>query len=422
MLVRDRIAHRYGFGRPRRLERILTLACALVSLFAVLVSFVALAALDGFAMPSPRADYFLYLLALVLLGGVLAPWPRLAVVPLVLAGIDLGLGIGSHALQRWGVESVLPPSYYPASGFRWHPLLQATPLPSLAGGYPGVKITHSREGTRGRDYTAEELARKTVVAVFGGSTTYDIGVGDGATWAEQLEQGLGADTYAVINHGVLGYTTVENLVSTAFYQSRFGVQPRCAVYYVGWNDIRNAHIRDLDTGYADYHLRSQVDSLKARRIGVDFLTPSPLATLLIRAAALAADTVRPAPSLPAEFHTRPDPALETLFARNVAAISAINRQRGIRTFWIGQLVNVREMASVEEARWTPHIRSKDLWPLLEHLNGMLRSAAERLGDFYVDVPIEAFTAGDFVDSGHFSAAGARKFAQYLTLPVRSFCP
>jgi lysophospholipase L1-like esterase len=420
--VRDRIAHRYGFSRPYRPERILTLACAVALLLVSLAGFVALAMLDGFAVPSPRADYVLYLLALMLLGAVLAPWPRLAAVPLILASIDLGLGIGSFSLQRWGVESILPPSHYPASGFRWHPLLQATPLPSLMGGYPGVKITHSREGTRGRDYAAEELAHKTVIAVFGGSTTYDIGVSDGETWAEQLEQGLGTDAYAVVNHGVLGYTTVENLISTAFYQSKFGMPPRCAVYYVGWNDLRNAHIRDLDAGYADYHLRTQIDSLKARRIGVDFLTPSPLATLLMRAGALAVDTVRPAPSLPAEFHAKPDPVLDNLFVRNVAAISAINRERGIRTFWVGQLVNVAEMASVEEARWTPHIRGRDLWPLLEHLNGMLRSTAKRLGDIHVDVPIEAFTGGDFVDSGHFSAAGARKFAQHLTQSVRSSCP
>ena len=59
-----------------------------------------------------------------------------------------------------------------------------------------------------------------------------------------------------------GYTTVEHLIQTAFYQDKFGKPPRCAIYYVGWNDLRNAHIPDLDPGYADFHLPSQIDSPK----------------------------------------------------------------------------------------------------------------------------------------------------------------
>jgi hypothetical protein len=158
-----------------------------------------------------------------------------------------------------------------------------------------------------------------------------------------------------------------------------------------------------------------------RRVGVDFITPSPLLTLMIRGGALAADTVRPAPELAPDFHKEPDAALEDLFVRNVAAISAINRGRGIRTFWVGQLVNVQEMATVEEARWTPMIRSKDLWPVLEHLNARLRRAAANLGDAYIDAPIEAFGGADFVDSGHFSSTGARKFSGYLASPLESGC-
>ena len=33
-----------------------------------------------------------------------------------------------------------------------------------------------------------------------------------------------------------------------------------------------------------------------------------------------------------------DPALEAIYRRNIATISAINRQRGVRTLWIGQLL------------------------------------------------------------------------------------
>ena len=100
------------------------------------------------------------------------------------------------------------------------------------------------------------------MATFGGSTTYDIGAGEGDTWsdrlADALEQG-DRGRFFVVNHGVPGYTTVEHLIQTAFYQTKFGKSPRCAIYYVGWNDLRNAHIPDLDPAYADFHLPSQVD-------------------------------------------------------------------------------------------------------------------------------------------------------------------
>ena len=75
---------------------------------------------------------------------------------------------------------------------------------------------------------------------------------------------LGADRCAVINHGVPGYSSVEHVVQTAFYDHAFGRRPDCALYYVGWNDLRSAGLPHLDSGYADYHLRSQIDAQAQR--------------------------------------------------------------------------------------------------------------------------------------------------------------
>ena len=80
-------------------------------------------------------------------------------------------------------------------------------------------------------------------------------------------------------------------MQTAFYQDKFG-RPRCALYYVGWNDLRNAHIPNLDPAYADFHLPSQVDSQKVRRIGGAHVTLSPLLTLGLRLVGPEVDTVR----------------------------------------------------------------------------------------------------------------------------------
>lgn len=73
---------------------------------------------------------------------------------------------------------------------------------------------------------------------------------EGETWGDRLEQMLGADRVAVINHGVPGYSTAEHVSQTAFYEHTHGVPPRCSIYYIGWNDLWNSHVRNLDPGYA----------------------------------------------------------------------------------------------------------------------------------------------------------------------------
>ena len=78
----------------------------------------------------------------------------------------------------------------------------------------------------------------------GGSTTYDIGVPEGQKWSHFLEQKLGHE-YAVLNYGVPGYSAVENIIQTLFYMNAYNIIPRCAVYFLGWNDIRNAHLPHL---------------------------------------------------------------------------------------------------------------------------------------------------------------------------------
>ena len=47
----------------------------------------------------------------------------------------------------------------------------------------------------------------------------------------------------------------------------------------------------------------------------------------------------------------------------------------------------------------------------------LRDEARSLGDPYIEVDPDDFTAGDFVDRGHFSEAGAIKFAHLIAPQV-----
>ena len=408
---------------PRRYERLLVVAWAAFLLLLVVVLMVVLAVAGEFGRHAPRQYYYLWLVGLILLGVGLAPRPGLAAIPLVLAALDLGLGAGSLALERagFGYVTLMPPQFNTTHDFRWHPLLQAEPTPSFVRDLNGLRIEHSSAGTRGRERSAAELATRRVLAVFGGSTTYDLAIADGRTWPEALERLLGENRWAVINHGMPGYSSVENLLQTAFYADAFGRRPDCALYYIGWNDLRSAGLPSLDPGYTTFHLRAQVDALKARRINADSYTISPTLTILLRSLAIALDTVRPVDVPTGAPLESPDRRLQDLVAGNVQAISGINRARRIRTLWVGQLLNRAELTGDEPLRWTPFIRKRDLWRFQKQLNAVVRREAEAQGDVYIDMPVSLFAAADFADSGHFSPAGAAKFANLLAPMVEKAC-
>jgi hypothetical protein len=416
-----------GLTAPYRFERLLAVLAAGLVAIVVALTAVALAGSGELIRHTPRETYFLYLGALVLAGVALAPWPRLATLALSLAVVEYGLGIGSLMLKQGGYadSDILADNHNEDLRFKWHPLLQATPIPSITVPVVLNSVSHNSEGLRGRERDAATLAQQSVIAVFGGSTTYDIGVTDGETWADGLEAMLGAKNFAILNHGVPGYTTVEHVVQTAFYQDAYGIQPRCALYYVGWNDLRMAHVPEIDPGYARLHLRSQIDSLKARRFGASYTSVSPLFTLAIRWISLWTDTARPARVVVAEPRTGNDPVLDGLYRRNVHSISRMNRDRGVRTIWVGQILNVDELENGKDRDgingWIPLIRNRDVWPALTHLNDVLQREAALLEDTYVDVPVADFGPEDFYDNGHFLAPGSRKFAAYLAPSVAQAC-
>ena len=371
---------------------------------------------------SPRGWYFVYVATLLGLCVVCARWPRITLIVLSLAAVELGLGLGSVALTRHDLaqSDLLPPDRPREVVRTWHPLLQATNLPTAAGAM-GKYLVDS-QGLRGRERSSGELRDKTVVAVFGGSTTEDLAVRDGETWPERLEALLGRERFAVLNHGVTANSTVQIAIRTAFYQPAYGVQPNCAVYLVGGGDVASAHIRDLDPGFADYQTPLLIDALEVRRVERLLPSFSPLLRLLGRLAAFAFDTVR-APRPEGKVSGDPDPALEAIFARNVRTISAINRQRGIATLWIGEVFDHAslEAASWRGSLWAPYVRIGDLRALLSRLTAILQREATSLGDTFVAVDETQFEAADFWDGEHFSATGSAKFAATIAPRITEAC-
>ncbi|MBN9089745.1 MAG: hypothetical protein J0J01_22775 [Reyranella sp.] len=412
----------FGLAKPYRFERTLAALAGLMLAAVTAASFLFFETTQRLTAGSPRALFFLYLVALFVLAFLLVPLPRLAAAPLTLAAIELGLGLGSAGLHGlgWGASLLPPDAIVFYRGFGWHPLLQSVPLPSRPGDWGRTDGYHNAQGLRGPERVPAEVRRRIAIELFGGSTTYDVGADDGETWGEVLERLLG-DRYVVLNHGVPGFSSALHVVQTAFYQTPYGGRPACAIYYLGWNELANAHVRGLDPAYADHQVRSQTDTLNARRLDSLARIVSPTLALATRLAVFAADTVRPTPQPQGTPSGKPDPALEAIYVRNVHTISAINRARGIRTLWVGQAMSRERLARESGAHWVPFVPAGQMGPMIDWLNGILRREAQALGDVYVDVPAEKFGPNDFFDIGHFVASGSRKFADLLAPTVAEAC-
>src|SRR5262249_18362390 len=133
------------------------------------------------------------------------------------------------------------------------------------------------------------------------------------------------------------------------------------------------------------------------------------------------DTVRAPAPVQTDGGKGPDPALEKIYIRNIGTMSAINRGRGIRTVWIGQLLNKADLKDDQMEGWLPFVRDSEIPAMIAWLNGILKREAERLGDTYIDVPADTLLPADFGDVGHFRASGSRKFAERIAPEVSRAC-
>ena len=421
-LVRGSMKALYGFNKPYDFHKILPFLAGLFLLLTILVvSGARFAATRHLSWGALREAYLLYVIGLSLAGMLLSIFPRIAWLVLTICFTEFLIGVGGYALTAIHVlpRPLFPPTATANVGqFQYHPLLQVIPTPNYSRLRP-FAISHDSNGIRGPERTGTELKQQVVVATVGGSTTYDLAVPNGQTWSDDLEQQLGPG-YAVINHGVPGYTTVEHLLQTLFYLDTYGVRPHCAVYF-GWSDIQNAHLPDLDPAYANFHLLSQFDIMNLRKKPLE-VSFSPLARVMNRSLQAAFD---PVPLAPNFLNDPPVPGtdvrLEQIFRRNLEAIAAINRERQIISIFIGQVWSRAKLQSRERYGFFPLVRDVDIWPLEDHFNSIVKSTANSIGVSNFIPAIDQFHDDDFADRDHFSAKGSAKFALMITPIVKSSC-
>src|SRR5215475_208300 len=264
-------------------------------------------------------------------------WAAIALVGALFALVRRTLFLSLYVLLLIGAEGAAQVYFYARNGRPYHPispvlLSRFEPHPLLIGiPRPGSYGPISHDASHRRvTWNEGKSANPSLIFAFGGSTTYDIGNADDATWPSDLSKLLGKD-YVVENLGVPGYTSLENLIQSlfAFREQR----PVCAIYYVGWNDLRSAHMKGLQDDYSDFQLPAQVGNLAVgRRPG--FLENNMLLLRLVLSVFGQKQHM-----LEGQLSGEKDPRLTRIFGENMRLIAETDRHFGVKPIFVPQILN-----------------------------------------------------------------------------------
>lgn len=300
--------------------------------------------------------------------------------------------------------------------FERHPYLVARPKAGIRVTQRGITISTTPRHTRTTGLTAprEDAVR---VAVVGGSTTFGTRVTDADSWPWLLQEQLG-DRFAVVNYGVPGYTTAENIVQMALLVPE--IAPDVVVFYEGWNDIRNYHWPGFEPDYVNHGLTQ-----------FDTLIPSPpdRSTAWSRAARdsfvlglVARALGTPLGAAPAPPSSAADPDVDRIYVRNLRTLQTLATRFGAAALFVAQVINEPNFTARGVSRsWTPYVEDAALPGLLRAFNGLMAGICEP-GDpscVFVDAPASlTWDGNDFVDEGHLSRRGGEKLVTLLAPRIR----
>lgn len=251
---------------------------------------------------------------------------------------------------------------------------------------------------------------------FGGSTTFCTGVHDEDSWPWLLNQYLGNE-FRVINYGIPGFSVFEStvqLLENLSYQ-----KPEIVLFYIGWNDIRFYHdtLYRKDISVHGEHLKKILTNPSLKFIDY-FFTPLLMSKIKQR--------FQPPPvyktPLPA---TVPDPVADSLYVQKLRTLKALSLVHDFKLVLISQVINEHFYRNTDEksSTWTPHIDNRSMPVLIREFNQLLSSTElEDNNCLVIDSLLikHRWEDKDFLDDGHFSAQGNRKFVEITGPQILQF--
>ena len=296
--------------------------------------------------------------------------------------------------------------------FERHPYLVGDLKKGISHEREELKYEHNSKGYRCEEFSIEKDSTKTRVVAIGGSTTYGVGVNNDETWTHHLGEILG-DDHEVINMGVPGYTSAENLIQTALHTS--DLKPDVAIYYIGLNDLRNINIKDLASDYSDYHAPALYSALGLCN---NENIPSLASLKMFLAMCEQAGILDVCPNLKIkvsnEMNQGPDNRALDLFERNLRHIIALCNEQNIKPIFVPQILLEDVLKTGSLSWWVPYVKRTDLDDQMLFFNERLKSVALEDSVTYVsDVAEHNWTKEDFVDLTHFNPEANRKLAELI---------
>ncbi len=305
-----------------------------------------------------------------------------------------------------------------------HPYFGACLIPNISEERNGIRISHNSFRCRGAEFARPKPAGVFRIVALGGSTTYGTGVSDDQTWEVYLAQELGHNV-EVINFANAGGTSLEASLQTALLFS--DVQPDVALYYLGWNDARVQHVKNLWPDWSDFHGKWV---MAFGLSGKEMETPLAAGYLMRRAAfhyffpRMDLDKfVRNVEGDEWKLTDRLDERALSLYERNLRNITALCAEQKVTPVFIPQVMNYRVLTNDTPYGFLPFVRDKDLKEVIPAYNERLQkvSKEQRVG-FIGDVLDQNYTSDDFLDQGHFTPDGNKKFANVLSTYLKKSIP
>ena len=306
--------------------------------------------------------------------------------------------------------------------FILHPYLVGAPKPSVTVTRINkkgklVKISHNSLGFRGQEVNLSKKENIRRVVALGGSSTYCTGVSNDETWPYLLGKKLGPK-WEVLNLGVPGYNSVENVIQTALQIKE--LSPDIAIYYEGWNDMQNIYIKNLKPDYSNFHGWAQYSNLRlhALKIGDQSAAIYYLHKVLLKIFTQQ-EHIRITGTKNA-FSGNPDYRSLYLYGRNLHSIITLCKQFNITPIMVPQVCNYDVLISDKPYDWIPFLKEKDFKRVMRYYNDKMKQVASQENVGFVNGVLEVnFSVSDFVDKVHFSYSGNDKFATILADFIKS---
>ncbi len=277
---------------------------------------------------------------------------------------------------------------------------------------------HNSLGYRGDEFEPNKEVGTIRIVTIGGSTTYGVGVNNEDTWPFQLEQELG-EPFEVINLGIPGHSSAENLIQTALLLS--DLQPDLAIYHIGLNDIRNTNIHNLKSDYSNYHAATLYNSLGLcnEQTAPMLATVRMMITLFQKTGVLESCPGQQV-TVQIKPHKGVDDRAISLYVRNLKSIVALCHTQEIIPLFAPQILLEEVLKTGDYSWWVPYIPTDEIDDVLNAYNQAMKTVADSSQAFYSDsFDKHHWEAEDFVDLSHFNAEANQKMANLLAKDVRA---